>query len=998
MENTFIINNFNCDLYRYLNQDIEDLNDEDLIHHFYNYGLKEGRAYLLNLPDDFNSNNYKILNPDLKELNEKELIIHYLVHGIIENRRYNCNINEKVIDKLSRVQLPSDFDCENYRLLNNDLKSYNDTELINHYIVYAINENRKYKKDEIINILPIDFTCENYKLFNNDLTHLTHAELIDHYLTVGIFKERQYKCQVPDDFCIKKYKLLNNDLKHFNNDELLMHYTTTGFKEGRKYNFDQIDDNYLSFNNINLLNNDLLYDDLLPYNFDPKLYKFLNDDLKNLTDIELILHYIKYGIDEKRIYNYLTPYDFNPKIYKQFYIEFKNKSDFDCIYYYTKKGINEDQIYSYNQILKLYILNTYGNDNLDIDYVDINEEYINIFITKLIDIFISLISKYLNKFSFLERYIMLEYYYKLNNIEYISFLDAYTKLINNHKDHYRYLCYRYINNIKNFKIDIKYDKKCHNETVLIEFRKLHNIEFNIINTCNKLQNWKHTIVCGNNNYDFIKKICSNISNQINIIKLDIYNIDINEYSLLLTSYYFWNMLTGNHILIHQDDSLLFDTSNIDYWLKYDYVGAPWTQKHTKYPEQYLTGNGGFSLRKKTTMLNICKNYDITNYTMFDFTKKYMNKNNLIIPPEDCFFVKCIVDNNLGIIPNANEAKHFSIENINTEKTVGGHCFWICDEKWINRILKLLKQFYNDGIQYIDNYEHRFGWKNIILMLYINDIITSEKNNIQLIDLAEKHFVWDHKTIDNKKWIGILHLTPTSPSNIDNINRLLENKNFNKFTDNCKHLVCLSKHLNDYISNIYNIDTDIKTIIHPILKNNTVFNIMNYLNNNNKKIIQIGQQLRILKSFLQLNFLKHTKIWLTGTKKINNVLKLVNNEIGNNDNNINLNDYNIECKYVNNNEFDSLISNNIIFIHLYDASANNTVLESILYKTPIVVNRHPAVIEYLGKNYPLFYDNIEEVNDEFISDKNIIKAYYYLLQINIKKFSYKKFNQELLELI
>ena len=51
---------------------------------------------------------------------------------------------------------------------------------------------------------------------------------------------------------------------------------------------------------------------------------------------------------------------------------------------------------------------------------------------------------------------------------------------------------------------------------------------------------------------------------------------------------------------------------------------------------------------------------------------------------------------------------------------------------------------------------------------------------------------------------------------------------------------------------------------------------------------------------------------------------------------------------------------IVFIKLIEASAVNTLIECIMRHTPIVINRLPPIVELLGKDYPLYYDEIEEV--------------------------------------
>ena len=50
-------------------------------------------------------------------------------------------------------------------------------------------------------------------------------------------------------------------------------------------------------------------------------------------------------------------------------------------------------------------------------------------------------------------------------------------------------------------------------------------------------------------------------------------------------------------------------------------------------------------------------------------------------------------------------------------------------------------------------------------------------------------------------------------------------------------------------------------------------------------------------------------------------------------------------------YDCLLPENVMAIELFDASANNVVVECIARNTPIIVNRHPAVVEYLTADYP-----------------------------------------------
>ena len=67
-------------------------------------------------------------------------------------------------------------------------------------------------------------------------------------------------------------------------------------------------------------------------------------------------------------------------------------------------------------------------------------------------------------------------------------------------------------------------------------------------------------------------------------------------------------------------------------------------------------------------------------------------------------------------------------------------------------------------------------------------------------------------------------------------------------------------------------------------------------------------------------------------------------------------------FASNAEYDKLLSKSIVFLHLYDAAAVNTVIECIVRNTPLIVNRLPALEEILGKDYPGFYEDTVTLHD------------------------------------
>jgi hypothetical protein len=58
------------------------------------------------------------------------------------------------------------------------------------------------------------------------------------------------------------------------------------------------------------------------------------------------------------------------------------------------------------------------------------------------------------------------------------------------------------------------------------------------------------------------------------------------------------------------------------------------------------------------------------------------------------------------------------------------------------------------------------------------------------------------------------------------------------------------------------------------------------------------------------------------------------------------------------------------------------VECISTGTPIIVNYHPAIVEYLGEDYPLYFNRIynDKTHSYHINTEHLLKAHYYLLNI------------------
>jgi hypothetical protein len=565
------------------------------------------------------------------------------------------------------------------------------------------------------------------------------------------------------------------------------------------------------------------------------------------------------------------------------------------------------------------------------------------------------------------------------------------------KEEFRIICQKYIDYIRNITIpNIQFDKL--NEAVLIEYRIFPHLEFLIRNTILKLgTDWSYTVVCGLDNYDFITEMCNKIHPNIKIIKTHYNQLNQSTYSTFLASLDFWNLLTGKKILIYQEDSCIFK-KNIQQFLKYDYIGAPWHSKQND--NSYGVGNGGFSLRTKQCMIDVINTISIHNTEFNTSTLEYMKNAKMTVGPEDVYFSLNMIKYNIGKVAKRGDAFNFSTESLANLNSLGGHNFWLNDVLWRNRVAKLVPTFhprYNKTIL-----THRGGWKYILDEGLIRNRFYNNQSNVDfydMIDLDINNII--QTSSKGRKWCGCFHFTPYTPSYLQmcNINNFFTNTKFVNALKQCKFIITLSTYLFDHLKKVFNklnLSIPIYNLKHPVVMDVPIFNLNKYVNNTNKYIVQVGKQLRKVSSiYLLPKVPEYNKLWLTGSKDYNNCIQHLNDEIAY----LNIPKSKIDLNSVNMyytstfEEYDEYLSKNIVFIDLWDAAANNAVLECICRNTPLIVNKVPGVVDYLGEDYPLYFNNINEV-PTLMKIENIMRAHKYLKNMNKEDITLVRFVTDL----
>ncbi len=271
-------------------------------------------------------NFYKNYYKDLSHMDDNQLIHHYNEYGRNEGRIFS----QKELNELIETTGKPDFDPNYYGSYYTDLSHMNFKQLVHHYNEYGRNEGRKICDDN--KIFDIDF----YKSYYLDLRHMTKEELIRHYNEYGRDECRfininylNIKIDLKDfknknlTFDIDFYRKINN-LENLDENKIILHYNYVGniinnfssfntkkedsYRDNANTNFRRID-NYKDL--VNCRNN-FVYnyyicniDSFYKYyvNFDLNCYKnkyFLNSEL---NEKDILIHYHKIGKYNKEIIN-----------------------------------------------------------------------------------------------------------------------------------------------------------------------------------------------------------------------------------------------------------------------------------------------------------------------------------------------------------------------------------------------------------------------------------------------------------------------------------------------------------------------------------------------------------------------------------------------------------------------------------------------------------------------------------------------------------------------
>lgn len=269
-------------------------------------------------------------------------------------------------------------------------------------------------------------------------------------------------------------------------------------------------------------------------------------------------------------------------------------------------------------------------------------------------------------------------------------------------------------------------------------------------------------------------------------------------------------------------------------------------------------------------------------------------------------------------------------------------------------------------------ETRAGWNYVMQLLSA----FSDESGIFFDSTLDQSF--GYSALYNKEqgiipykepWIGFIHSTielwPFLKDQYLSLDEIILSEEFSESLSCCKGIFTLSEYLAKYIREKTSYRVKVESLKHPTEFTVPAFDFEKFLLQ--KKIVHAGVWLRRVSSFYLLQAPGYKKTLLLNPR----LLGYLGSEL-NYEKELQIDFSSVEIVHrLPNEAYDQLLSESIMFLHVCDSSASNTVIECIARNTPLLVNRLEPLTEYLGKEYPFFYSSLKEAAEK-LSDISLIE--------------------------
>ncbi len=250
----------------------------------------------------------------------------------------------------------------------------------------------------------------------------------------------------------------------------------------------------------------------------------------------------------------------------------------------------------------------------------------------------------------------------------------------------------------------------------------------------------------------------------------------------------------------------------------------------------------------------------------------------------------------------------------------------------------------------------------------------------------------------RPWIGIVHVPADFPAWFEqnkSIRNISQTPAWRESWPHCRGLFTLSDDMKCWLADY--VDVPVATLRHPTEVPSVRFDWDRY-QQQGQRVVQVGWWLRNLSAIYNLEIPKSRKALLIpqsgdGLPRFNAVFDADRKHFGTPP----AADWGIEIlPHLPNHAYDQLLSASLVFLNLFGAVANNAIIECIVRATPVLVNSLPSVREYLGEEYPLYYETMEEAAAKASDSSLVHAAHVHLKSMDTTFLSQESFCRDLAE--
>lgn len=283
-------------------------------------------------------------------------------------------------------------------------------------------------------------------------------------------------------------------------------------------------------------------------------------------------------------------------------------------------------------------------------------------------------------------------------------------------------------------------------------------------------------------------------------------------------------------------------------------------------------------------------------------------------------------------------------------------------------------------------KHRHGWTFAVRSLSP----LHRPGGVELDSFIERTFAWSSAPVPHTRpWVGIIHVPPNVPDWFQfyqSNDAVFASEAWQSSLPFCRGLFTLSRYHRRHLEK--RLEIPVGHLYFPTEFPEQRWSWQRFRANRDPFVVQIGWWLRRIHAIFQLPtagtgfrklFLKVDHFdWDYLIRRERDILVQQGEfEDG-------MYAGTEQLTFLPNSEYDRLLSENVVFLNLYDSSANNTVIECMARATPILINPLEAVREYLGHDYPLYYRSLTEAGEILRDRERIHAAHLYLLRPDIRE--------------